>query len=96
MILLFFENLKNFTVVPSSVNDYPPLSLCFSPPMTCLSSTLTKLCINALYFADVCALLDGRLKQLTTLIVRVSFIRDLRHSYDSKVSLREVLWYLSK
>ena len=80
----------------SSINDYPPLSLCFSPSMTCSSSILSKLCINVPYFYDVCALLDGRLKQLTTLIVRVTFIGDLIFPYENKVSLCEVLLYFPK
>ena len=58
---------------------------------TCFSSILSKLCINVRYLDDVCALLDGRLKQLTTLIVRVTFIGNLIFPYDNDVSLRKVL-----
>lgn len=89
--MAFFENLKNLTIMSSSLNDYPPLILSYSPPMTYFSSTLTKLSINVRYLNDLCALLDGRLKQLTTLIVRVSVIDDQRFRYDNKVSLGEVL-----
>ncbi|CAF2868151.1 unnamed protein product [Rotaria sp. Silwood2] len=54
----------------SSINDYPPLSLYISPPLTFSSSTLTKLCISVNDLDDCLALLDGRFKQLTAFIVQ--------------------------
>ncbi|CAF4381357.1 unnamed protein product [Rotaria sp. Silwood2] len=85
IILDFFENVKHLTIaMPStkhysgSTTSYPCLSLYKLPPMTFSSSTLTKLCINVHDINDVRSLLDGRLKQLTTLIVQVEFIMDLR------------------
>jgi hypothetical protein len=91
IIFVFFENLKHLSIVSSSINDYPPLSLYFLPPMTCSSSTLTKLCINVYDFNDVHALLDGRLKQLTTLIIEVHYINDRLLASHIRVSLCEVL-----
>jgi hypothetical protein len=91
IIFGFFENLKHLSTVSSSIKDYPPLSLYFLPPMTCSSSTLTKLCINVYDFNDVCALLDGRLKELTTLIVQVHIISDLISTSYNRVSLCSVL-----
>ncbi len=43
--------------------------------MTFSSSTLTKLCINVYSFDDCLALLDGRLKQLTTFVVQANYIQ---------------------
>ena len=57
------------------------------------SSMLTKLCINVDDFEDVYALLDGRLKQLTTLIVQVDIIRNSLVTSPNRVSLCEVLFY---
>ncbi|CAF0957244.1 unnamed protein product [Rotaria sordida] len=77
VILAFFKNLQHLTiVVSSSIDNYPRLSLRNLPPMTFSSSTLTKLHINVNDFNDVRALLDGRLKQLTTFIVQVEYISD--------------------
>ena len=71
-ILDLFENLKHLTIVASSVNEYPPLSVRRLPPTIYFSSTLTILCIN-LFNMDSCLyLLDGRLKQLTTFIVQIN------------------------
>ncbi|CAF3934677.1 unnamed protein product, partial [Rotaria sp. Silwood1] len=76
IVFTVFENLKHLSIVPSSINDYPPLSLYDLPPMTFSSATLTKLCVNVYTFDDCLALLDGRLKQLTTFIVQIDFIDD--------------------
>ncbi|CAF4518463.1 unnamed protein product, partial [Rotaria sp. Silwood2] len=74
---------KHLSFASSSVNDYPSLSLYCLPRMTFSSSTLTKLCINVVDFYDVCDLLDGRLKQLTTFIVQVDSIDNWRsRSYN--------------
>ncbi|CAM4841158.1 unnamed protein product [Rotaria magnacalcarata] len=77
IVFTVFENLKHLSIVPSSINNYPPLSLYDLPPMTFSSATLTKLCVNVYIFDDCLALLDGRLKQLTTFIVQIDFIHDL-------------------
>ncbi|CAF2748567.1 unnamed protein product [Rotaria sp. Silwood2] len=73
IIFDFFKNLKHLSIVPSSINDYPPLSLYISPPLVFSSSTLTKLCININDFNDCLALLDGRFKQLNTFIVQIEY-----------------------
>ena len=86
MILAFFENLKNLTIVLSSVNNYPSLSLYDLPPTTFSSLTLTKLCISVHGFNDVRALLDGRLKQLTIFIVQVESIGSQISTHDNGVS----------
>ena len=61
-ILSFFENLKKFTIVESSV-WYPRLSFDDLSPNFFSSSTLTDLCINVKNFDDCLYLLDGRLEQ---------------------------------
>ncbi|CAF1431573.1 unnamed protein product [Rotaria sp. Silwood1] len=48
---------------------YPSLVLSNVPSTTFFSSTLNKLCIRVRRFEDCLALLDGRLKQLTILII---------------------------
>jgi len=70
-ITVLFENLKHLAIVPSSVNDYPPLKFGIPPSTIYLSSTLTVLCISVYDTNDCLSLLDGRLKQLTTLIVQI-------------------------
>ncbi|CAF1266615.1 unnamed protein product [Rotaria sp. Silwood1] len=55
--------------------------------MTFSSSILTKLSINVNDFNDVYALLDGRLKQLTTLIIQVGIISDLILTSPNRVDL---------
>ncbi|CAF4057158.1 unnamed protein product [Rotaria sordida] len=63
----------HLSIFPSSINDYPPLSLYISPPLIFSSSTLTKLCININDFYDCFALLDGRFKQLNRFIVQIKY-----------------------
>jgi hypothetical protein len=70
-ILKFFTNLKHLSIIETLNPSYPPLLLCDSPAITFFSSTLTYLCINVNTLDDCLYLLDGRLKQLTTLIIRI-------------------------
>jgi hypothetical protein len=76
-ILAFFENLNHLTIMSSPINNYPPLSLYGLPSTSFFSSTLTKLRIYVFFLKDCLALLDGRLKQLTTFIVEVRYISNL-------------------
>ncbi|CAM4789020.1 unnamed protein product [Rotaria magnacalcarata] len=83
IILSFFKNLKHLSILSSSIDGYPPLSLHNLPSTIFSSSTLTKLCINVNDFGDCLALLDGRLKQLTTFIVQIKYIENVSlQSYD--------------
>ncbi|CAM4799714.1 unnamed protein product [Rotaria magnacalcarata] len=66
-IVIFFENLTYSSIVGSSMSHYPVLALHDVPPTTFSSSILTKLCITTNVFDDCLRLLNGRLKQLTTL-----------------------------
>ncbi len=84
-ILPLFKNLKHLTIVSSSLNEYPPLSVFALPATTYYSSTLTLFCINVLLFEDCLSLLDGRLKQLSTFIVQIHHI-DLKFTRRNKVS----------
>jgi hypothetical protein len=70
-ILIFFEHLKYLSIVNSTMDGCPPLSLNDCPSTTFYSSTLTKLCIEVNNFEDCLCLLDGRLKQLNTFIVQI-------------------------
>jgi hypothetical protein len=87
IILAFFEKLKRLTIVLSSIGNYPPLSLFNLARMTFSSSILTELCVKVHNLNDIRALLDGRLKQLTTLIVEVEFISDRIPTSYNRVSL---------
>jgi hypothetical protein len=71
-ILKFFENLNHLSIIGSYPKFFPPLVLCDLPLTTCYSSTLYKLCIHVMYYHDLLALLDGRLKQLNTLNVVIA------------------------
>lgn len=90
-ILIFFENLTHLTILPSSNNNNPVFSLRNLSPTTFASSTLTNLCINMFNFESCLALLDGRLKQLTTLIVQVSHFDDEPSISYNHVSLYSMI-----
>jgi len=75
--LKFFENLSHLSIIGFS-KFFLPLILRKLPLTTCYSSTLYKLCIHVMYYDDVLALLDGRLKQLNTLNVVI-----INQEYDS-------------
>jgi hypothetical protein len=82
-ILAFFENLNHLTIMLSPIKNYPALVLNNLPSTSFFSSTLTKLRIYVYFFHDCLALLDGRLKQLTTFIVEVRYINSpLSRSYN--------------
>ena len=76
-ILMFFKRLKHLSIIiPYFDGDYSPLSISNLSPTTFSSSILTKLSVDIYRFDDCLCLLDGRLKQLITLIVRVSKINN--------------------
>ncbi|CAF4912563.1 unnamed protein product [Rotaria sp. Silwood1] len=77
-ILKCFGNLKHLSIIGSYPHYYPSLVFSNIPLTTFFSSTLNKLCIRVRHFEDCLALFDGRLKQLTTLII---FIENME--YDS-------------
>jgi len=71
-ILTFFKRLKHLSIsIPYFYGDYPCLSICNLSSTMFSSSILTKLSIDVHSFDDCLCLLDGRLKQLTILIVRI-------------------------
>jgi hypothetical protein len=82
-----FKNLKHLTIVSSSLNECPPLTIFNLPSTTYYSSSLTVLCINVFEFKDCLCLLDGRLKQLSTFIVQTHHIAHLHVIDLNKVSL---------
>ena len=93
VILSFFANLKHLTILVQSIvkfyrisRNYPCLSLRGLSTETLYSTTLTKLVLNVRRLMDVYAVLDGRLKQLTTLIVEVESIEDPVSIFDNHVS----------
>ncbi|CAF4201921.1 unnamed protein product [Rotaria sp. Silwood2] len=86
-ILKFFENLKHLSIIGSYPRFFPPLVLRNLPLATFSSSILNKLCIHVMSYADCFALLDGRLKQLTTLIVDILDIEYHSSNVYNMVSL---------
>jgi hypothetical protein len=94
IVLAFFDNLKHLSIVepfsknsPRWTTNNSHFSLNELPSITFSSLTLTKLCVTVNRLTDVYALLDGRLKQLTTLIVEVKFISIPMWTSYSTVSL---------
>ena len=78
-ILGFFKRIKHLSIT----GLFSRLSLHDLPTTTCSSSTLSKLCIRVNDFVDCIPLLDGRLEQLTTLIVNMGDINeDLPIAYN--------------
>ncbi|CAF1423124.1 unnamed protein product, partial [Rotaria sp. Silwood1] len=66
--LFNFTNLKHLSIIEAHNRSYPS---CDSPSISFSSATLSYLSINVSIFDDCLYLLDGRLKQLTTLIVQI-------------------------
>ncbi|CAF3235527.1 unnamed protein product [Rotaria sp. Silwood2] len=86
-LLTFFDNLKHFSNIGSYSYDFPPLQLSKSPFSPFFSSTLQKLCIRVMTYDDCLVLLDGRLKQLTTLIVDIINMTSCSSNIYNMVSL---------
>ncbi len=70
--LKIFENLKHLSVI----GCVQVLSIDDLASTTWLSLNLNKLCVDVCGFKDCFALLDGRLKQLTTFIVYINIPND--------------------
>ena len=73
-ILNFFKSLKHLNIIGSVTMSNPCMSLVNLPSNTFHSSILTYLSIDVCNLDDCLYLLDGRLKQLTTLNVRIGYI----------------------
>lgn len=73
-IIDFCENLKYLNIDQSSLEGYHFVSFSGLPSTIFSSLTLTKLSIRVHHFEDCLCLLDGRLKQLNTFIVRIDHI----------------------
>jgi hypothetical protein len=95
-IISFCENLNNFNVDQSFNEECPPLSLHDLPSTTFFSSTLTKLTIGLSCFTDCLCLLDGRLKQLTNLIVTINTSVNSTLIVSNSVSLMKNMVYLNE
>jgi hypothetical protein len=67
--------------------SYPPLSLCYLPSTTFSSPILTHLHINVADFDDCLYLLDGRLRELRTLCVKVYSIDQFSSAVHNMVSV---------
>ncbi|CAF2804072.1 unnamed protein product [Rotaria sp. Silwood2] len=92
-ILKFFKNLKHLSIIGTLDPSYPhqTLSICDSSSTAFFSLTLTYLCINVYTLDDCLYLLDGRLKQLTTFIIRISIMGkslSIIHNMDDLPNLK--------
>ncbi|CAF1287567.1 unnamed protein product [Rotaria sordida] len=91
-ILTLFENLKKLSITGGSFgSSYPGLSLRDLPFTTFSSPILTHLYINVDNFDDCLYLLDGRLRQLTTLCVTVYTVKsssEIVHNMDKLCNLK--------
>ncbi len=67
----FFVNLRHLSITGFIPYDFPRLNFHKLPLTICFSSTLQKLSVCVQSLADCYVLLDGRLKQLTTLNVTI-------------------------
>ncbi|CAF1306107.1 unnamed protein product [Rotaria magnacalcarata] len=67
-------NIDLFTIIVSSENEYSSLLIFELPSSSFYFSTTTVLHIDMFNLDDCISLIDGRLKQLTTFIVRVHAI----------------------
>ncbi len=93
-ILDFFKNLKRLSINQAFISSHRVLSLHDLPSNTFFSSTLTHLCINVANFDDCLYLLDGRLKQLTTLIVRAFAMVNYSSIAQNMVNSSFIFFYL--
>ena len=73
-IVNFFTRLEHLIIVETFSMSYPRLALTDLPSTVFSSSTLTHLCIDVGGLDDCLYLLDGRLKQLNTLTIRIDCI----------------------
>ena len=97
-LLTFFKYLNHLSIVNASSNhDYPPLSLTDVPSTTTFHSGILKqLSITVSSFDDCFALLDGRLKQLSTLIVKIQYITQFSSTIQVTVSRQSMVTLMSR
>jgi hypothetical protein len=88
-ILNFFKNLKQLIITQTLNMSYPGLTLYNLPSTTFSSSILTQLCIDVYTLDDCLYLLDGRLKKLTTLFVRIHYIDNSSTIVHNMVSFKK-------
>ena len=71
-ILKFSKNLKHLSIIDAYPHYYPPLTFRHLSFNLFSSLTLSKLSICIISYEDCLALLDGRLKQLTSFTVVIN------------------------
>ena len=79
-------NLLYFDFNRWNVNENSRLSLCNPLSTTCYSSTLVFLSANVSTFDDCLCLFDGRLNQLSQLIINIHSINTSAFTIDNTVS----------
>jgi hypothetical protein len=83
-ILTMFNNLRYLEFYQNL--DKVATRVCFDHEPSIFSSTLVELHITVFLFDDCLYLLDGRLNQLRTLFVNVSYIFSPRSTISNKVN----------
>ncbi|CAM4820753.1 unnamed protein product [Rotaria magnacalcarata] len=82
-----FVTFKNLTHLDFELEDdfvYPPLSLIDLPSTACYSSNIVELNVRVRNFDDCLCLLDGRLSQLNTFIIKIDKIQNSSKTLDNK------------
>lgn len=88
-ILNFFKNLKHLNIIETFKMSYPCLTLWDLPSTTFSSSALTYLRIDVASLDDCLGLLDGRIKQLTTLIIRIDYLENYSSVIHNMISFNK-------
>ena len=84
-IFIIFTNLNHLEFGLEDTFVYPPLSLIDLPSTTCYSSNIFYLNVRVRNFDDCLCLLDGRVTQLHTFIVKIDYIEDSSMTVNNKV-----------
>jgi hypothetical protein len=85
-IFVIFTKLNHLEFEFEDTLVYPPLSFIRLPSTTCYSSTIFYLNVRVTRFDDCLRLLDGRLSELHTFIVKVNYIENSAMTLDNKVN----------
>ncbi|CAM4966212.1 unnamed protein product [Rotaria socialis] len=93
IFVTIFVTFKNLTHLGFELDDdfvYLPLSLIDLPSTACYSSNIVELNVRVRNFDDCLCLLDERLSQLNTFIIKIDKIQNSSKTLDNKVQYFEL------